>query len=487
MRRPFPVLVAFELRHQLRHPVLWSLALALLAIRIVATWQQLPDWPNAVVDAADSAIIIGAGALLAMSLAASRDARPAAAGIFEALPVGAAVRTLALVVAGFTAAVVVTAVVIALQIGSMLIGSTSPAGVDYAELGAGLLLAGCMAVLGVAVARWAPRPVFAVVAVFVVLWFRLQFPGSWLLPVVPSESLVAAMPRPPVWHLLYVAALAAVLAGVAMLRAGRTAARLSATAAAVAVAVAAATLTLTSPEARSPEATIDPRKSMASATAGADRCANSEGIDYCAFPRFADWIPLWQAAVDPVAAAVPAAVRPSLPGVLQRVPVGVVDTAQAATNVLVGTEWGRNGGEVASRRFLAAQMAAAATGLPRADVRASSPLGCDGRGQARLVIALWLVGQVEDPQPAGQIERTVRGSDGREQSRTTPESDFGTVDYGDAELTMARGLLRDPAATARIGEHWSALVDPGTDLAEAAALLGLAQAPQAEPVKGQPC
>ncbi|MGW5943401.1 hypothetical protein ACWIG3_23975 [Streptomyces celluloflavus] len=488
MSRPLFALVVAEMRIALRSPLLWLLTLLTVTGRTVSTWHEMPNWSVEGVDTATSALVIGAGAMLAANLAILRDRRADALELTDPLPVRAQTRTLAVLVAYPLVAMAYAAVAMGMQMAGLLINSRPVGHFDVRELPAGVLPVALMAVLGAAVGRWIPHLFAAPVCILLFFWTLVQFPQSWLLPMVPYPKLAIDPVRPPAWHLLYAAALTLTVGTAALLRHGSRHPGLvlpgAGSAAAVAVAL---TLTLNSPAAAAAARTEDLRQSTRSVTAGADHCETLQTTRYCAFPSYAGWIPLWRDAVGPVVAAVPTAFRHRLPGITQRAGTGTFDPTVTNRNILTTMSWGRNGAERDSRRALAAQMAAAATGFPRGTQRGAGPSGCDARGRARTVVALWLIGQTEEPLPATSTRSSVRTDSGKPTERVVPASDLGAVDYGPAELAYARRLLAQSGARERIRANWTALTAPATTLDEALPLLNLNRSAASETPKGTPC
>ncbi|SEQ09859.1 hypothetical protein SAMN05216188_10255 [Lentzea xinjiangensis] len=486
MNRPFGALVLFETRLQLRNPIVLFLAVVTLGARTFTSWQQMPNWSVDTVDTATAVLILGAGAMLASNLATLRDSRGGLAELLAPLPVRPRTRTLAVLVAAVSVAVLLSALIMALHFATLLVGSVPVGRFDITELVTGVVMVGLMAATGVALARWVPGLIAAPITVLVLVWAMFQFPGVWLLPVVPDLKIAIDAARPPLWHLLYAVGLLVSVFAVAMLRHGVRAWPGTLLVAGLVAVVFGGVLTTTSPEASSPSANASRGRSDRLVTAGADHCETLNGVRYCSFPSFAAWIPLWQQAVDPVVAAAPPAARTELPSIVQRTRTGKFDLQAQRTVIMPDTSWGRNGGETASRRSLAAQMAGALTGFPPITVRETID-GCDARNQSRTVIALWLTGQVETAVEPERTHSQVRRPDGGEGTRTRATSDLGSVDYGDAELALAAKLLASPDAQKRIWEHWDVLVDPATTIEQALPLLGLTGDVPVEQPGGTPC
>ncbi|MFI0263106.1 hypothetical protein ACH4OW_29240 [Streptomyces sp. NPDC017056] len=425
-------LAAAETRIALRSPLLWLLTLLTATGRTLATWQEMPNWSVATVDTATSALLVGAAAMLAANLATLRDRRADAVELTGPLPVRPQTRTLAVLLAYPPVAMAYAAIAMGVQLAGMLVGSRPIGHLDIRELLSGVLLVGLMAVLGTAVGRWAPNLFAAPVGILLFFWTLMQFPQSWLLPVVPYLKLAIEPVRPPAWHLVYVTALILVAGTAALLRHSRSLGLVLASVGSAAAVAVATVMTLHSPAAAAAALAGDLRKT-------------------------------------------------------QRAETGTFDPAVTDRSVLTTTSWGRNGAGQDSRRALAAQMAAAATGFPWGTRHGAGPAGCDASGQARTVVALWLIGQTEEPLPATSTRMSVRTDGGDLSDREVPTSDLGAVRYGQAELAYARRLMARPEARERVRANWSALTDPATTVDQALPLLRLDRTAASRTPEGTPC
>ncbi|MEV0203452.1 hypothetical protein AB0H81_44425, partial [Nonomuraea sp. NPDC050691] len=199
----------------------------------------------------------------------------------------------------------------------------------------------------------------------------------------------------------------------------------------------------------------------------------------CAFPGYESWIPLWVAAAGPVAEALPPRRRDRLPVVRQWTESWFLYEDYDAPTVRALMVWGRAGTGDDHRAFLAADLVNQVTGLRRANSSAREV--CDAGGQARTVVALWLLGQVVPPALPQDRQIQIGGS-----FYATGPFPLG-VGYGSAEVGYARRLLASPAARERVWAHWDTLVDPRTGIGQALPLLGLRPEFAAEPMRGRPC
>ncbi|WP_017579387.1 hypothetical protein [Nocardiopsis valliformis] len=482
MTSPAKALTWAEIHRFARSPLVLPLVLVLLVSRTLSTWRDMTDWTIQSVDAATTLVLVGAGVMLAANLAVLRERRGGTADLLESLPVPAANRTWSVLCAALFCGAAAGLLVLSLHVPSLLVGA-SPAGVFRPqELAAGVLAVMLMGALGVALGRWVPSPVAAPVALMLIVWSLFQFRDSWLLPLVPTQAMPFEAARPPAWHLLYLAALVTAVSLAAVARHRRTAGTAVAAVAASAAVVGAATLTVvpSASEGAEPVELAGTHEGRVTVTGQASACEEHDGVDYCALPGFEPWVPLWRDAIDPVLEAAPSQ-APRLEAVYQYTGYALNDL-EGGGYALVGTTWGRNGGEVEYRRAVAGSVAASMAGFPPPDVLQSDGqggFGCDAAGQARTVIALWLLSQTEAPVAAG-TEREHMAEVGSDEVVVVelPASVFGAVSYGQAELDMAEELLADPNTQTLVHQEWERLVDVETTLEEAADVLGVAVPPR---------
>lgn len=481
-------LVAFEGRRLLRNPFLWSAALVGLALFAYQAWDWAPDLTVDTVDLAGCALFLAGAVLLVANLATSRDGRYGMPETLAALPGRAPVRTRAVAVAamavGGALAVGLIGTGLAIRVGQGPVAGRF----DAFEALAGIAAVTLAAALGVALARWLPGlivgPVVLLGLALVTLLNRnLSGVGGWFLPLVLHHG-VDWPQRPSALHLAYLVAGSVLLTAVALLRHRRRPVRLVAAAVAVGIAVLAGGLAAGSPEVdlRSarpgPDGTlVDPRVRDRYFGPDAYRCENRDAVTYCAFPGYVAWIPRWMAAVGPIAAAVPPAARSRLPVVRQQpaswFPAPSVRTADTSAHTWL--VWGEHAAGNAYRDWLAGEVAARVTGLAAAD-------RCDARGQARTVIALWLLAQTTgSAAPPAPVTLQVSPI-----TRINQSTLLGQL-YGPAEAGYAGRLLAAPDARARIWANWPVLLEPTTTIEQALPLLGLRPESTPEPAGEQPC
>ncbi|GGS49268.1 ABC transporter [Planobispora rosea] len=488
----FRALFRFEARRLLRSPLLWGAAALCLGLRLYTAWEWLPDLSTDPVSMSGSMLLLAAAAMLAANLAVSRDRRGGMPEALGALPGRAARRTGAATGAAVTAGTGIAALVMAAYLAVRLATGPAAGVFDPYEALAGVLAVPFAAALGALLGRWAPAlaavPVTAFLLAFLTFLNTHQSGyGDWFLPVVLFHG--PDWPaRPSGLHVVYLVAAVALFAAVALLRHGARPVRVVAALAAAAVAVPAGAVA----SARAPGAEIQEWRTVVSgrviSSANAPAwvrehyvgphtrtCEKHGSLTYCAFPGYEPWIPLWSAAVGPVAEALPPAERTGLPTVRQYTDSWTMHEEHDERSIGTFMAWGR--ARDAHRGVLASHLVDRVTGL-----RPPGPEGCDARGQARTVVALWLLGQTVPPEPAREREILLGDS-----HLTRQLSPLGMVRYGAAELGYARRLLASPQARERIWAHWDALLKPGTTVEQALPLLGLRPEFPAEPVEGQPC
>jgi hypothetical protein len=454
-----------EARHLLRSPFLAGGVLLATALGAVLSWTRMPIWDEASETAGTCTLVLAAALLLATHLAAGRDHRAGAGEATGSMPATRVRRRLGLIVAvpiaGLSGALVY-ALLLAVLLPARPVGRFDP----WAAL-AVVVIPAIGAALGLLTGWLLPNAVtgpLAVLATALALSATSVLgtgPASygeqlWPVPAVPWE---VGAGRPTGWHLLY---LVMVLAAVLTAATGRSWVKSSAV---VLVAVLlAAGFTVQRQVGAQPQVIFDSMEERYTGP-GVLTCQTHRDVRYCALPRFTGWIPAWRAAVEPVAALLPAtAARPTvrqIGGADNRKPM-----VPGRPEMVTSTRWGRVGAWAQdSRTGMARSWAAAAVGLGDRDIDID---GCDGSGQHRAVVGLWLLATT---QPDGAA-RVARG-----------ELRLPYIRLGAADRQAVTALLARPPAeiTAYLGEHWSQVLDPaGTALAG----LGVTIRPPAGPSGG---
>ncbi|WP_157548533.1 hypothetical protein [Nonomuraea candida] len=465
-----------EVRRMARHPLVWGASALVLALQTYLSRDLLPHLGVDPVRATGLSTCLAAAVLVVAGLAASRDGRHGMPESLAALPGRAVHRTRATLLAAPLVAGSAAAVFMGGYLLIRLLSGPAAGRLDPWEPLTAVAAAMLAATLGVAVGRWARWLIAGPVVVAVLGYLIFQNPnhdgGSWLLPVMQVHE--ADWPdRPSAVHLLYVLALAAACAALALLRHRVRLLPAAALLAALAVAVPAGAVAASEPPLPRPKPgwldldDVDPRVRERYFGPGAHHCSDRRGVTFCAFAGYEPWVPLWERALRPAVDALPAALRARVPEVRQSATTWRYGEDQDAVALRTPMTWGHPD----QRALLAQDLAIWATGLRDRD---GSRDGCDGAGQARTLVALWLMGQVFPPEPP----RTYHVDDrlGRRL----------LIGWGAAEVAYAKSLLAAAGARERVHAHWDTLVDPATTIGQALPLLGLEHTHDA-PRGADPC
>ncbi|MFC7584923.1 hypothetical protein ACFQYP_15160 [Nonomuraea antimicrobica] len=423
---------------------------------------QQPDLGVDPVHATGLSACLAGAVLMVASLAASRDGRHGMPESLAGLPGRAEHRTRAILLAAPLVAGVAAAVTVFAYLGIRLLNGPVAGRLDPWEPLTAVAAAMLAAALGVAVGRWArwliAGPMVVAALGVLIIMNTTNGAAGWWLPVMQKYR--PDWPdRPSGVHLVYVVALAALFAGLALLRHRVRLAPAAALVAGLGVAVPTGAVAAAEPPVTQPtsgELTIedvDPRVRERYHGAGTHRCAVRRGITYCAYPGYEPWIPLWE---EPVRAAVdvlPAALRARVPRVEQTSLRWYLGEDGGATVIRPTMTWGHPD----QRTALAMDVAIWATGVRDAD---DTP-GCDAHGQARTVVALWIIGQVSPP----ELPRALHVD---ADNRST-----WLASWGPAEVVYAKLLLSTPGAREKVLARWDTLMKPTTTIDQALPLLGL--------------
>lgn len=514
-RRLVLELARFEAIRALRHPLTWVGAIASLWLMWLWGGQVSPVLPR------DSVLLAGtllplAGSTLLVGFYAKLRQRslPDQSSTFPAGPV--------LPVVGIHLGMVGPAL-LALGLDAIglvyLLNGGPIGGIDWWELWSGPVMVWFAGIAGVFLARWLPHPIVAPVALVgvgvlqlvaspdfeVFTTFGAVTNFEWLAPwMVPSAwwPIEVLANRPSILHLAYLVLFALTLA-ILSLRLGARARwfKLGMVGSLVLVAVFGS---VGLPK-------IDPDFDRFRAwknRAAEQSCSTADGIEYCAFEFYRDWIPRWQATVANVDQLFPV----DITRVMQRPHNSGFDeqgVLEAPGLVLTSTHWDRQGAASYQRLGLSLLAAQSAVGLPTTltirrftpaeiesivrnnpdypgDLRAqyedqpATPNSCSAVGQARSVVAVWLAAAALD--------------DGKESldlalsaSPTSPyfvASHMGnrptdSIVIGGSDALLARQLLDVPAADVRseLQARWEQVIDPSTTAGDLASWFGLT-APQ---------
>lgn len=510
----------FEAIRMIRHP----LTLLGVALSVWLMWtlggSVAPILERDSVFLAGAMLPLAATTLLVANMAVLRQRKTPE--LLDATPLTEQQRMLAVQV-GVLGPVVVTLLLQAIGLTYLLTGG--PIGtIDWPELAAGPAAVALLGVGGVFLARRLPHPAVPLVAL--VLLAVVQYVASpdaqlfsspeptanieWLAPwmtpsaFAPVENLAE---RPSVLHLVYLIVLTLTMGALAVPTGG--VAQLMSLTAGVAVAAGIVVVSLALPS--EPRPLFDWRGAAANQT-----CESIDGIEYCAFELYADWIPRWEATLEGVHALAPVSAH----RVMQRPHNIGFDEPSVVTAdglILASTHWDRDDAVPYFSLDLALRAAQSAVGLPttrqlrpyteaeiesiveqnpgypgdlRAQLEAEGEheAECSALGQARSVVSFWLAGAGVD-----------KGLEGWQQVLSerpwTSTFSFNNVHrYGtllgvdDARLALR--LLELPTADVheKLLARWDQVIDPSTSSADLASWFGLTIPPaQEQDFHVEPC
>jgi hypothetical protein len=442
----------------IRHPVLFVGGLLSLALFGLLTWQAAPVLHRDDTNITGALLPLAAATLMVTNLAASRATRNGTDELYEGTVTSSALRTVGHLLSLAFAMAAAGGLVCVMFVYMLL---DAPAGTPrIAEILTGPVTVAMLGAVGVALGRWKPHPAFGPIAVvaLIALEILLVQPvigveatnggvasrGPWFAPWVPL-SLTSEVPpelviRPAAWHLLYMAGLTLLFAGLALARQG-----FSRRVIALVVAGAAGTLVGAAGQLKPPTSTQ--RAALAALVEDPERhqvCEQRRGITYCAYPAYVPWIDRWAKPIDGALARIAPDARPKGLMVRQRFgsyfegPTDLPQTkierahrrfmrARGSDRILwTETDWGRGETEGQYEIGLALDVAIEAVGLPttRREITLNSEdiallketwiptvpkrlraqaerllqpgrrqAGCNTAGQARAAIAWWIAAQ----------------------------------------------------------------------------------------------
>lgn len=375
-------------------------------------------------------------------------------------------------------------------------------------------------VVGVLLGRWLPVALAPLVGIAALLWLNggvdPRHPRYRMLRVGVETQFAAPFDIVPYgWHLVFVAALVALGAGLALLRHGRTPWVSGVTAAAAVALVVTGWILTRPPSADAVESVVDRLERPSEHLS----CSVRNGVEYCVDGRVGHWVDAWAPAVDAVVAQLPPGHRPRDLRLVQRMVVQPGELLPEVRDALDPALAWPDDGDLHPNYFLleehtdlpvAWQAAAVAVGLPPA-TSWERPVGCMAGGQSRTVLAHLLAARATPSSRRSfdeHIEWAVEGA-----GPTTPvpidiEWDYA-VEYPDEEVrsgpNLGAGVIGADGETPRsyvpiagasgwrsdmlmarsiadldtevvdgvIAAHWDELVDPQTPSVRFAELAGL--------------
>jgi len=340
-------------------------------------------------------------------------------------------------------------------------------------------------VTGVALARLAPFVAVAPVVLVVIMMLHVALVGPGglgaiaplILDINTSPPVTAAVNgRLAGWHLLYLLALAALVACAALARAGDRRIVVSVGALAlVGVVVAAGAQFVLAPTTDRGERRIEAAEQRLR-----HGCEKRAEVTYCAYPNFVPRIEVWDRTVSAVRRELPGAgpltvnqryIRPQW-GMVGS--VGQMPPQDPNAPVLVTAGWPRGDQARFARLSLGIQVAQRTLELPQLTYSDTEP-PCHGRGSGG--VALWAAAQV-DPGAEAALRADVRvhqRSGGNYFVISTEYSSLMDGLWTGAEGQQALQLLDLPREEVRrlIAKNRSLLTRDGTTLADIAAAFGL--------------
>ena len=492
-------LARVEAGRLLRHPsFLIGTALSALLVDAAAYTNILPEVDRSAVIAL---VLLAWATLIATNLAALRSRRDGTDELFGSLPTPASVRTAGHLVSGL-AAVPVAAVILGGYIAYVMVdgGIGSP---NVAELLVGPLLVAGGAMLGVLVARWAPHPMVAPLAVVATLFVQGKLsesnvsPFRWMAFSADGVGLDDgnAFPGQVDWHVLFLLGTIAIAAALALSRHGFSRPVGTFLVGAVAVSGVAAFAQTR------PLSGTDARRQALALTSPELVCQTREGVRYCVPSGYEIRAGQWEGPVQAVLARVPNPVRdrglvvsmrePNVVGNTDCKPMPMLQMVSPRVRALLTPEqvwpadnavhpwrywpWDPGCSFTDHGTVLSVQVGSWAVGLPPAQ---SATPPCAASGQARSVLALWLAGQSAPgaPDALAEVLRTSeRVGAGDTLSFDSNNWPNWGVAFAHTDVATALALLdRNPDEVGTVVlRHWDRLTDPSTPSSELASLVGL--------------
>ena len=217
-------------------------------------------------------------------------------------------------------------------------------------------------------------------------------------------------------------------------------------------------------------------------TAAANQiCSVENGVEYCAFPMYAQWATDWQEVIERIASLVPL----ELGLAIQRPQTNWGNNSDLPPDrvmVVTTMDWDRRGAPPTRRRDLAHRLGLLAVGLPGHELDSRYPVAmdasasCHGDGQARAAVTVWL-SLVAAPGAVSMIDSGLAGHPGAVPVPLGPT----TMGRGDVELGRAMYDLDPEQVSAKLNQKWGQVIDPATTSTDLASWFGLTAPPEPDP------
>jgi hypothetical protein len=513
---PLRPLARAENRRLLRHPA-FIVGVVLTPVMLLGATAAEDQWRDLSPAIALGLVPLGWLTIVAVNLLALRPQRTGTEELWATLPASQPVRSAGLLSTMAAAVVVATALVVGFVVfmagDPKLIGSP-----QWSEIMAGVVIVAGSVTVGVAVARWLPHPAVGVAAVFATAliqarffelkawpWNRteadpIRFLAFLASPLSVEDSTLEI--RPALWHVLYLVALVALMAGVTLARNGVT----RPLAGGLAVTLVCAGITgwiQTRPPA---ESQIARMVSYLTEPEAHQVCETSGSVRYCGYPASAPDFDEWRPPVEAVRALLPPDVAARSLDVRSRVPTVIGNSSCGAQRFMTGlprevaarlqpeqvwpddgqvhpgTDRFPCGGERVHGFFLAVQTGSWAVGLPASPHHFDER--CHADGQARAVAALWL-GAAATPDGARILDDlTAEAGGGDIAFFGWNDPPMWGVRFTSSDARAARQLLDRPAADVKrfLSQNWAIVTDARTP-SRAITDLNAVVPPGAEPAR----
>ena len=457
--RTLTSLARFEGLRMILNPVLWIGAVGAVLLAVLELWELSPVLNQVSVTLAWTMFPLAAAVAIAAGWAVIRARGRSDADPPTVMPMGIEMR-----VAGIILGLAWSTALTLLIQASLLVWlyTRNPVtSVVWAELASGPIYVVFAGVLSVMLTRWFSHPSTPVISVLVLLALVVVGPYDpttwgrvigleWLKPLVWPQSIIPyeVAFRPAALHLGYLAGLAAVLAGLAVVGRGK--------AGWVVLGLGLGVSVLFGSSQMGPITAAQRGEAITALVGDGLECETRGPASYCTMPGYENWVDDWQQALEPVLTA---AAPPALDGLEVR--------QYPAHNefLLDGQDyndwWWIEPSYLDFERRDVVPVGSQMASWKRADVaRAASawiadcPIYGDCPSEGKRVLTLWLMTQ--NPEIRAIVVENVGGGE------HTQVAECMTVELWD-----------QPDAASKVITNWETLIDPETTYEQAGEVLGV--------------